>query len=259
MTEVRITSPSGGQKGQKPCRLGAVDPLALIELGNVAGMGEQKYDRFNYLKGYAWSLNIDAALRHLLAFASGEERDPESGLLHTAHAMWHMGALTSFQLRSIGEDDRAPKPAYRVAEYANFVSAMKQAQELFSQGYSEAALMVLGFSKAEAEEEIDRLADILDPGCKCWGCSPDGDGYCDVEDQYQLTDCELGKCDCPDNGQSVEEPFGYGDGAVYTRKPEATDVYIRYNDEADRWHYADGSTVQVGDVLLQQKIIREFG
>lgn len=110
MSEVRITSPTGGQKGQKDCRLGAVDPLALYELGLVAGMGEEKYARFNYLKGYRWSLNVDAAFRHLLAFLSGEDRDPESGHLHTAHAMWHMGALTSFQLRQIGEDDRAPRP-----------------------------------------------------------------------------------------------------------------------------------------------------
>jgi hypothetical protein len=108
VSEVRITSATGGQKGQKDCRLGAVDPLALYELGLVAGMGEEKYDRFNYLKGYAWSLNVDAAFRHLLAFLSGEDRDPESGHLHTAHAMWHMGALTSFQLRKIGTDDRAP-------------------------------------------------------------------------------------------------------------------------------------------------------
>lgn len=106
--EVRITSETGGQKGQKDARLGGSDPLALMELARVYGFGEQKYERYNYLKGYPWSLSIDAMLRHLLAFLSGEDRDPETGLLHTAHAAWHGLALTSFQLRGVGTDDRAP-------------------------------------------------------------------------------------------------------------------------------------------------------
>lgn len=124
--EVRVTSATGGQKGQKNIRLGGADPIAMLELGRVYGVGETKYDRFNYLKGYAWSLSIDALKRHLLAFESGQEYDectvhpgqhgdahvfdPDvcdgSGLLHTAHVAWHGLALTSFLMRGIGEDDR---------------------------------------------------------------------------------------------------------------------------------------------------------
>lgn len=107
--EHRITHVSGGQKGQKDCRLGGADPLAMEELGYIYGFGEQKYDRFNYLKGYDWSLSIDALKRHLLAFERGEERDEESGYLHTAHVAWHGLALTSFVLRGVGTDDRAPR------------------------------------------------------------------------------------------------------------------------------------------------------
>lgn len=108
MTEVRVTSATGGQKGQKDARLGGADPLAMMELARVYGFGEQKYARYNYLRGYAWSLSVDALQRHLMGFLAGEERDPESGLLHTAHVAWHGLTLTSFQIRGVGEDDRAP-------------------------------------------------------------------------------------------------------------------------------------------------------
>jgi hypothetical protein len=105
--EVRTVSATGGEKGRKPCEVGAVDPLAREELGKVAGFGARKYDRGNYLKGYDWSLCVDALHRHMLAFESGEDRDPESGLLHVAHAAWHGLALASFVLRGIGTDDRS--------------------------------------------------------------------------------------------------------------------------------------------------------
>lgn len=113
--EVRVTSATGGEKGQKEARFGGGDPLAMMELARVYGFGEQKYDRYNYLKGYAFSLSVDALFRHLFAFLAGEDRDPESGLLHTAHVAWHGQTLTSFLLRGVGEDDRPPVLADNVS------------------------------------------------------------------------------------------------------------------------------------------------
>lgn len=101
-----IVSPTGGIKGRKLAETGAIDPLAREELAKVAGFGSRKYDRGNYLKGYNYSLAIDALHRHLMAFEAGEDRDPESGQLHTAHVAWHGLALTSFVLRGVGVDDR---------------------------------------------------------------------------------------------------------------------------------------------------------
>jgi dATP/dGTP diphosphohydrolase len=109
MPEVRVTSATGGEKGQKDARLGGADPLALEALALVYGFGEQKYARWNYLKGYNWSLSIDALYRHFLAFQRGEELDPESGLPHMAHVAWHALALVSFSKRRLGTDDRAPR------------------------------------------------------------------------------------------------------------------------------------------------------
>lgn len=78
-----------------------------MELARVAGFGARKYHRSNYLLGIDWSLSVDALHRHLMAWEAGEDRDVESGLLHTAHVAWHALALVAFQLRSIGVDDRS--------------------------------------------------------------------------------------------------------------------------------------------------------
>jgi hypothetical protein len=105
--EVRATDPAtGGQKGRKLAELGAIDPTALLRVAEVAGFGGRKYERGNYLKGYAWSWSFDALMRHLLAFWSGENVDPESGLPHMAHASWHTLALLAFTEHGLGTDDR---------------------------------------------------------------------------------------------------------------------------------------------------------
>ena len=108
--EVRVTDPvTGGEKGQKQAQLGGIDPLALLELAKVAGYGNTKYERYNFAKGYKWSLSYDALQRHLMAFWSGEDKDTESGLYHVAQASWHCLALLSFLLREKGTDDRFPQ------------------------------------------------------------------------------------------------------------------------------------------------------
>lgn len=107
LEETIVTDPgTGGMKGSKPLQMGGIDPLARGELGKASSFGESKYGRGNYLKGYSWSLSVDALHRHLLAFEMGEDNDKESGLSHMAHAAWHCLALCSFQMRNIGNDDR---------------------------------------------------------------------------------------------------------------------------------------------------------
>ena len=111
MTEERITDPkTGGQKGKKQAQLGSLDPRSLMLVAEVAGFGGKKYERLNFMRGYAWSLSYDALQRHLHAFWDGEEIDSESGLPHLAHACWHSLALLSFSQRNLGTDDRYRKP-----------------------------------------------------------------------------------------------------------------------------------------------------
>ncbi len=108
MTETRITDPvTGGQKGRKPERFDLFPFDALEEVARVYGMGASKYADDNWLKGYAWRLSLGALLRHVSRFAIGEDRDPESGCLHLAHACWHTLTLLTFCMRGLGTDDRA--------------------------------------------------------------------------------------------------------------------------------------------------------
>ena len=74
-------------------------PAALLEVAKVSTFGSQKYTWGGWksvedgIERYR-----DAMVRHLLAHASGEETDPESGLSHLAHLAW--GALAILQLET---------------------------------------------------------------------------------------------------------------------------------------------------------------
>lgn len=87
-------------------RLELVSAEALEELGRVLTFGAKKYAEHNWRKGLAWSRISGAALRHLTAFQRGEDRDPETGLLHVAHAMCCCMFLAEYQLAATGTDDR---------------------------------------------------------------------------------------------------------------------------------------------------------
>lgn len=97
--EVRVTSATGGQKGQKDARFDLLDWRFLWELASVCGFGAKKYDDDNWRKGYDWRLSYGAMMRHQSQFWNGELRDEESGLHHLAHAAWHCMVLFVFSSR----------------------------------------------------------------------------------------------------------------------------------------------------------------
>lgn len=81
MTEAGIKYDNG-----KP-EYGLLPPFALEEVAKVLTFGAQKYDRENWKKLDELERRyFDAAQRHLWAIKRGEDRDPESGLHHLAHA-----------------------------------------------------------------------------------------------------------------------------------------------------------------------------
>lgn len=80
---------SGNQQGIKhdtqKVRLELLPTCALEEIAKVLDFGAKKYETWNWTKGFKWSRLIGASMRHLFAFARGEDKDPESGLSHLAH------------------------------------------------------------------------------------------------------------------------------------------------------------------------------
>lgn len=93
MTEIRITSPTGGEKGQKPERHELIPGHALDAVARVYAFGASKYKDNNWRYNYPWSLSLGALLRHVNATKKGEWLDSESGEPHLAHAVFHCLAM----------------------------------------------------------------------------------------------------------------------------------------------------------------------
>ena len=63
--------------------------LEMVELvSKVRMFGAKKYARGNFkITGFKYTRSLAAALRHIYAYLSGEDNDPESGLSHLGHAI----------------------------------------------------------------------------------------------------------------------------------------------------------------------------
>ena len=79
---------------------------ALNQTAAVLKFGAQKYAEHNWRKGFAWSRPLSAAMRHITAFNNGEDKDPESGLSHLAHAACCIMFLLEFEKTHRELDDR---------------------------------------------------------------------------------------------------------------------------------------------------------
>lgn len=83
-----------------------LEPFAINELAKVFTAGANKYSDNNWLKGMPWSKMLGCLKRHINAFERGEDFDPETGLLHMAHAAWNAMGIVSFYKHHPELDDR---------------------------------------------------------------------------------------------------------------------------------------------------------
>jgi hypothetical protein len=98
MTE-KLTMTEGTKYDRDKTPLHLLPPDALWAIAEVLQFGAQKYDAWNWYKGIKISRLFGACLRHLWQWWRGEDRDPESGLSHVAHA----GCMLLFMLQFIVE------------------------------------------------------------------------------------------------------------------------------------------------------------
>jgi len=88
------TNPKSRYGAKKPPLLSTVPATALLVEGQVMALGASKYGPFNWRSNsVAASVYVDAAIRHLLAWNSGQDNDPESGVSHLGHVRACMGIL----------------------------------------------------------------------------------------------------------------------------------------------------------------------
>ena len=79
---------------------------SLDDVAKVLAHGAEKYGDNNWTKGMNWGRLLAACLRHLSAWARGQDIDEESGLSHLAHAACCALMLLALQKRRVGTDDR---------------------------------------------------------------------------------------------------------------------------------------------------------
>lgn len=104
-----INSPDAGTaaryNGGKP-DLSLIPLCTLEDEARVWMYGKEKYAAWNWAKGMVWSAPLASMLRHISAWQSGQDADPESGLPHLAHAMCNLRMLTLYARTFQAGDDR---------------------------------------------------------------------------------------------------------------------------------------------------------
>jgi len=98
---------SGGAKhdnGKPPLTM--IPRVAMEAEARVFSFGAKKYSKHNFTKGFDYSRLLDAAMRHITAYAWGEDADIESGESHLAHARCCLAMLMQNIEDNVGLDDR---------------------------------------------------------------------------------------------------------------------------------------------------------
>lgn len=99
----------GKRYNQGKSRHDLIPPFAQEQYARVLTKGAEKYAAHNWRKGMAWSKVIASLKRHINAFESGEDYDPETGLLHMAHVMCNAAFLSEYYKIYPQGDDRTHK------------------------------------------------------------------------------------------------------------------------------------------------------
>ena len=84
-----------------------IPPSALLQTALAFRDGANKYTPYNWRRDpVSASTYIDAAYRHIMSWADGEEKSQDAGVHHLAHAMACMAILIDAQACGTLVDDR---------------------------------------------------------------------------------------------------------------------------------------------------------
>ena len=95
------------KKDEGKLRYDLLPPEALEDIVKILTDGCAKYGSRNWEQGMEWNRCFAAAQRHLWAWQKGQDKDPESGSPHLAHAAVNLIFLLTYNARQVGRDDRA--------------------------------------------------------------------------------------------------------------------------------------------------------
>lgn len=115
-------------KSEGKSQVGDMDPLFILEMGEVMTNGLIKYPNDpdgapNWWKGGDYRSFCASILRHSLKMAAGEDLDEESGLPHAAHIAVDAMFLRSWQKRKVGADTRLSDEYGALAEMTQLAAS----------------------------------------------------------------------------------------------------------------------------------------
>jgi hypothetical protein len=83
-----------------------IPPELLTAVADILQYGAQKYEPRNWEKGMNWGRVFAALMRHMWAWWSGQNQDPETNRSHLWHAACCIAFLIAYEARGVGNDDR---------------------------------------------------------------------------------------------------------------------------------------------------------
>ena len=89
---------------------GLIQPEFILGVAGVMTFGVEKHGEYDYLDSHRLSEYYNKALRHLLAFWSGQDNDPETKLSHLCHAGANMNIMFHLLNKHPDRDDRETSP-----------------------------------------------------------------------------------------------------------------------------------------------------
>lgn len=90
-------------------QLREIDSNFILGIGEVLTQSRGKYDELNWQKDTKFSTPYESAMRHLLAYWSGQDYDNESGKHHLLHAATNLMFLFFHSRNNPHMDDRGFK------------------------------------------------------------------------------------------------------------------------------------------------------
>lgn len=84
--EMPAVAKGGDHRDDGKSMVQLVDSTFIEAIGHVMAFGAKKYARENWRGGIHLTRLVGSVLRHTYAFMRREDKDPESGLPHLAHA-----------------------------------------------------------------------------------------------------------------------------------------------------------------------------
>lgn len=104
--EVNVRPAEGQKFDTDKARYDLIPPEIEEAIAKVLTFGAGKYGERNWELGMRWGRPYAALRRHMAAWWSGENNDPETGMSHLAHAACCIAFLVAFEARGVGTDDR---------------------------------------------------------------------------------------------------------------------------------------------------------